>query len=504
MVRCARLVLLVFVLAFAVRVWGLSSVPDGFFCDEAAIGYDAYSILLTGRDSHGVFLPVYVRRFWNPSMEFLYGYLTLPFISLFGLGVSAVRFPAALFGSLTVLTTYGLVARLYDRRVALLSAFMVAFSPWHLVFTRMAYEASLIPFFTTLGLYLLDRSGDDRRFLPASAVVFGLSFYTYPAMKLATPLVLLAYLVICRGRVTLLTRVHLSSLALLLVLASPAYYVFFFGGGDTSFNALSIFNGSDPARAFANNILSHLHPSFLFFEGDGVNLYSIPYYGLFLRALTPFMFYGLLVSLRSRQGVLMLVLFLAGIIPSSFTASHVPNALRMLPSFPWLEVLASAGILHLFNQLKGGVRPAFAAVVCLLFAADILFMLYAYFTSYPVDSAGWMQPGLNDALSYARGQGGYSHVVVTNRIFIYSKYNVLFFGGVDPRVCQSTGSAGRYLLCGRGVGDCYHNDGTVFDVYSSNEVSLSGSTLFIVAGEELSGVPSKAEFNGYRVVEGVS
>ena len=32
-------------------------MPNGFHADEASIGYDAYSMLETGRDQYGEFLP---------------------------------------------------------------------------------------------------------------------------------------------------------------------------------------------------------------------------------------------------------------------------------------------------------------------------------------------------------------------------------------------------------------------------------------------------------------
>src|SRR6202046_3437384 len=40
------------------RVARLSSVPLGLAQDEAVDGYDAYSILKTGRDHHGNFMPI--------------------------------------------------------------------------------------------------------------------------------------------------------------------------------------------------------------------------------------------------------------------------------------------------------------------------------------------------------------------------------------------------------------------------------------------------------------
>lgn len=44
---------LIIFLAFSLRFYKLGSVPAGFFSDEAAVGYNAYSLLKTGKDEFG-------------------------------------------------------------------------------------------------------------------------------------------------------------------------------------------------------------------------------------------------------------------------------------------------------------------------------------------------------------------------------------------------------------------------------------------------------------------
>ena len=45
------------VLAAFLRFYKLETVPSGFYVDEAAIGYNSYSILETGADEYGKFFP---------------------------------------------------------------------------------------------------------------------------------------------------------------------------------------------------------------------------------------------------------------------------------------------------------------------------------------------------------------------------------------------------------------------------------------------------------------
>ena len=88
--------ILILLLAAVLRLGAISSFPSGFNADEAALGYNAYSLLLTGRDEHGNILPVNLESFgdYKPA---LYSYLLVPLVRFLGLTVFAVRLPSALW-----------------------------------------------------------------------------------------------------------------------------------------------------------------------------------------------------------------------------------------------------------------------------------------------------------------------------------------------------------------------------------------------------------------------
>src|SRR3990167_1382093 len=99
-------------LAFVLRVVGLSSFPPGFTPDEASFGYDAYSILKTGKDQWGKPFPLVLESFGDFKSP-LYAYLTVPSVAAFGLNKFAVRFPNAILGTLAVLAAYLLAGKLF-------------------------------------------------------------------------------------------------------------------------------------------------------------------------------------------------------------------------------------------------------------------------------------------------------------------------------------------------------------------------------------------------------
>src|SRR5438477_13015460 len=96
--------ILIIFLGFSLRFYKLGEVPVGFHRDEAFFGYNAYSILKTGREMAGNVLPLHLQSLlYSPAG---YSYASIPFIFLFGLNEFAVRFAGALFGSLTIIIVY--------------------------------------------------------------------------------------------------------------------------------------------------------------------------------------------------------------------------------------------------------------------------------------------------------------------------------------------------------------------------------------------------------------
>ena len=143
------LFILILLLAIFLRFNQLGQNPPSLNWDEASMGYNAYSLFKTGADEYGNSWPLSIRSFDVYQLP-LYVYSTIPFIALFGLTEFATRFPAALYGVLTVIATYFLGKELFENHkerarkwIALLAMFFMAVSPWHLQFSRGAFEATV-------------------------------------------------------------------------------------------------------------------------------------------------------------------------------------------------------------------------------------------------------------------------------------------------------------------------------------------------------------------------
>ena len=143
------LLVAILVLAAALRLWRIGQAPHGFNADEAAIGYNAYSLLKTGRDEHGNSWPLHFESFadYKPGGYF---YLALPFIAFLGLEKIAVRLPSIIAGIASVWLVYKLTGELFKKQrkvlglgVSELAAIALALSPWQIQFSRGGWKLML-------------------------------------------------------------------------------------------------------------------------------------------------------------------------------------------------------------------------------------------------------------------------------------------------------------------------------------------------------------------------
>lgn len=364
-----RLFLLCFLLIVGVaaffRFFQLSTNPPSLYWEEVALGYDAYSILKTGKDFHGNPWPlVAFESFgdWKPS---LYFYAAAPAIGLFGLNEFAVRLPSAVAG-LAIVIGSGVLARKYlqdrvDPQLAQLVAMGVtAISPWALLFSRGGWEANLATALILWGvnafLFFIDRDVEqlDKRFslkreekvmgwLVISCVCLCLSMYAYHSARLVAPLVGLGLLVMWWWRATTsLTKTSekvqffirknirflLAGIGVSLLLLLPLMNSLRSVETNQRFNETNIFadlqllQKSQQLQADAGNtflahifyhryliygqavvvqFLSHFSLDFLFVSGDSNVRHSIQFMGQLYHIEALFLLLGLWQLLRRKQ-----------------------------------------------------------------------------------------------------------------------------------------------------------------------------------------------------------
>ena len=447
----------VLILAAVLRFYHLGSNPPSPYWEEAALGYDAYSILKTGKDFHGNSWPLVAFESFGDYKPSLYFYATVPSVVIFGLNTFAVRFPSALFGTLTVLLVYFLIK---DKRTALIASLLLAISPWHLQLSRAGFEANLGLFFVVLGVWLFWKF----KSFTFCAFSFAFSMYAYHANRILAPLLFLV--LAATGRIKNFWRSSLVFLVLIL----PILWQFNSPVIRQRFSETSAFTTLEPiiksnqliaadgggiiarlihhrfwqySQIFLTNYFSHFNFNYLFLQGDANPRHSIQTVGGLYLIEAPFLLYGLLQSLKKRTKTdLMLLawLFLAPI-PAALTLAS-PHALRSLAMLIPLTIFTARGVIRF--------KKIFFIILILEFSR----YLYLYHQVYPNQWASQWQSGYREMVQYVdANKDKYNQIYITRSLGRPSIY-YWFYTKTDPRLVQAVNNSvpkdqGEYLEFGK-------------------------------------------------------
>lgn len=411
-------------LAFLLRIIGLSAYPTGFTADEASFGYDAYSILKTGKDQWGASFPLSFRSFGDFKLP-LYTYIAIPSVFVFGLNEFAVRLPGAVFGVLSIVTTYLFVRELFkNEKLALISSFLLAVSPWSISLSRGAFESNLTVFFITFGLWAFLVGLRKPKFMYLAAIFLGLNLFTYHSARIFTP-ILVFTLVYLKRKEFSFTKYKIP-IILFGVFLGLAAYTMFFGGGSRA-SDVAIFNPTDKwasvaderfravklglpdgiarifsnksiyvARTFIQTYIIYLSPQFLFLEGAGSATYGmVPGQGVLY--LIEIVFLGValihLVKKGDRNLSFILLWIFLSIIPAGLSKGFGYAANRAATMMPAIQIISAYGLLLTLNYFKSRILKKAVFVflfISLAFLLRLIFIRLLHFLPMPCRLAGRM------------------------------------------------------------------------------------------------------------------
>jgi 4-amino-4-deoxy-L-arabinose transferase-like glycosyltransferase len=457
-VRPKILLFAILVLAVLLRIPLLAQFPNGFSGDEASQGYAAYSILKTGHDEWGEFLPSFFRSFGEFKPP-IYTYLTIPSIFFFDVGEFAVRLPAALIGVATVCLLYFVVQELFRSRfLSLVSCLLLAISPWHFQFSRTALEANLLPFFFLLSLFFFIKSQSQMKFLPLSALFAGLSFYTYQLSKIFIPLFFICALFLFQPK---LKKETLVAILIFLILALPTFF-----SSQARFSDVSIFNPSQLSQlndrrfacaqslpdgvcrifhnkvtfwttSFFENYFSYFSFQFLFTgarpDFSYLNLPGTPLLYLFE---LPLILFGLFALRKEKFAPLLFLWIVLAPVPASLTTGtfHANRAVTFLPVF---EIFAAAGALWLFGKLKTERAKQFSIFAFFLVAiVSLAFILESYFIRLPKNPAESLRYGYRQTIAFTESVKDQYEKIIFSKAYSEPQAFVAFYSKLDPKIYQ--------------------------------------------------------------------
>lgn len=481
-----KLLILIIVFGAVLRIWNLGGIPPGLMSDEAALGYNAYSILKTGRDEYGQKFPLVFKSFgdWKPG---LYIYADVPFIAAFGLNEFSTRLPGALSGIFAIWLIYLVVSELFrdksefsDKRnpllLPLLAAFFLSISPWHIQFSRGAWEAGVSLTLTLAGIYFFLRSIRDKpNWFVCSIFLFSMTLLTYQGAKLSTGIVVVILLLLWKRKIVSLPKKYVFGAIFVGVIISLPIIMSILTGKAGRLEVFSVLSYPRPQEVveqiltqgneekgdlsytlfhneslnFARGIIGRwtniFSPRYLFFEGDWNNpTLAVPSAGVILFLDMIFLIAG--ITVLARMGKTPASLFVAfwlifSPLPSALSRDQV-NAVRSLNLVVPFTILLALGASFLWIRLKD-LKLKKIGLSALLFTFSIIyignFIYWAdqYFVHKPFHFAKFLQYGYKETVrEITKVQGNYKHIVFVqsyDQPYIF----FLFYTKYDPSSYQS-------------------------------------------------------------------
>lgn len=162
--------------------------------DEISWGFNAFSILKTGRDEHGNFLPLTIKAYGDFRAP-LYVYLLIPLLLIFNFSDFAIRLPAIFCAFFTLVIATIFCRRLFKSKVlTIFFTWQLLFSVWFTQYAFSAIETNVAMFFVTLGILFLQQKSAKANFYWVAAVSFALSLYSYQSERVLVPLFIALFL----------------------------------------------------------------------------------------------------------------------------------------------------------------------------------------------------------------------------------------------------------------------------------------------------------------------
>jgi 4-amino-4-deoxy-L-arabinose transferase-like glycosyltransferase len=410
-------------------------------------------------------------------------YASIPGIAVFGLNEIGVRITPVIYGVLTVLLLFFLAKEISNSfKTGLLSAFLLAISPWHIQLTRASFESGFSVFWVTLGILLFVKGfkevhgKPDKKYWLWSIFPFVISIYTYNAARVFTPLFIFAIFMIFRKEI--LKNLKIFLIGALFFFVSMIPLLIFFSSGQATARLKLVSITDDPgfvqrinkargntnlpaplpklihnkvthfAYVFAGNYFAHFSPDFLFINGAGHRQHHVQDIGEFYVVQAPFILLGLYFLFKTNNKWRWLIVFwiLLAFIPVSVTVDSIPNALRTILAVVPYEIICAFGFWETYNAFNK--RKFTKNLLITIVVASLVFQMRSYlnnyFNIYPkLYSRDW-QYGNKQVIDYVKKHYNDYDLIVFSRTYGEPHMFTLFYLNWSPEKYQNDPNLVRF------------------------------------------------------------
>ena len=423
----AALVLIVLAAMFF-RLWRLHGVPPGCWSDEAENGLETLRIL--GGD-WVVFTP---RNGGRGSLQFFW---TAPFFAALGANAFSLRLASAIVGILTVPALWYLIKQWTPGRLGLYGAGFLALSSWHVIISRLGFDAVMVPLFDVLVVLAIVRGcrTGSLFWFGAAGLLAGVANYSYAAARLTPVLGAIAFLLF---KSTLPGRRRIwgaatAAMAFCIALAPLASYALSHPADMTKRGArISVVSRVVEQRSLSPLAENALATVRMFHEtGDANGRHNVPGRPT-LDLISGLLFLaGLGAAWRRRwprESVLMIVWLALELFFGGVLTDQAPHALRTISAIVPVSFLVAWGCAAACSKARGASAAWLAILLALLVGG-------ATYRSYFIEYAGSEEvqrafsPRASAVAEYLKAESAGQTVVVSFRL---NRSVVAFLSGLDP------------------------------------------------------------------------
>lgn len=461
------LLIAIIILAASLRLYKLGNNPFSLYWDETSLGYNALSILQTGKDEYGVQLPLSFKSFGDYKPP-AYIYFTVPSIAFFGANAFSVRLPSALAGMGAVIIMYFLAkVVLNDNKLALLSSFFMAVSPWSIQFSRGAFEANLGLFWTLLYLYGFVKALKQPRLFILTAIPFVLGLYSYHTYRLFLPMITIVLLSLYRNSIKIWQPWIWIFSGLIFLSFLPL--IFNWSQTVTRLSAVTVAqnhyqktqqlyqqqdiktNDVPAGKVFHNHFLTtsqqmvagyldHFTPNFLFLKGDMYGRHNAVGMGMLYIWDVLFLVAGFSpIFFRYRKFLFILSWLILAPAASALT-SGTPHAIRALILMPVMLMIIAVGYSTILKKYSGKSNAVMKMLVVICFSINAFYYLNLYYVHSPVETASSWQYGYKQLVEYVKVHEHEVDKIVISNAYDQPYIYFLFYLPIDPSRYQRIGN----------------------------------------------------------------
>ncbi len=425
--------------AFFLRIYKIEEIPLGVWFDEAQNGNEVIRLLAGGRFE--IFIP---RLTQMPAM---FTWLASAFVKVSGADIVSLKMVSITLGTLCVPAFYFLARRVFgSARYAAAAAAMLAFSRWHITFSRVAFLGMQAIFIEIIFFNFYLKMLEDNKWYFAALAGFlgGLGLYSFSSFNMV-PVIAAAHLFILflMNKKEFLKK-HLKKAVIAgavgLVTAAPlvTYALNNWQDYTRRFKDVNITQEIKEKQSLKPLLISlKLHMRMFNFEGDyngRHNLYKAP----LVDNITGVLLAGGIFTALAAAGAnsLWLLWFFLMLLPGMMTITiEAPQAYRVSSVIPALYML----VLVFFRKMEsalfmlGKKTARFNILLAVITAAVCVINFHQYFVIYPSQKSAYMD--------YSPEANGISRLVNSNSsdwyFFVSEAKNMYGFYSFEQKVILS-------------------------------------------------------------------